>query len=169
MNEMIKILEIVGDEYILDTDNLVSTLKKGNGCNNIVIISIMGPKGHGKTFLLECLINYMNSQHKDEWPECDDAIIQKDSNLHRKNSKKNKILKISSQPFLIEEKIENQINKTAVFVMDSEYIFDRKMLSKKVRDITALFLLTSSNVIFNHKNELPVIYIFVVFYLKLNY
>ena len=92
MDRMINILEIIGDEYILDTTNLYSTLKKANECNNIVIISIMGPKSHGKTFFVECLFNYMNSEDKDEWPKCDDVIIQKQDNL----GKKNKILKISS-------------------------------------------------------------------------
>jgi len=161
MDGMVDILEIVGDEYILNTKNLVSSLERANECNSIAVISIIGPKSHGKTFFISCLFNYMNSQYKDEWPACDDAIIKMDNTICQKNQ----VLKISSKPYTIVEKIENKACKTAVFLIDSDNIFDERMSSKKVKDISALLLLTSSTVIYNYKRELPVIKILLTKYL----
>jgi septin family protein len=158
MDGMINFLEIVGNEYKLERESLVSTLNKANKCNSIAVISIMGQKSSGKTFFIDCLFNYINSKYKDQWPECDDAIMKLDQ-----NQTKTKVLKISSQPFIIEEKLHNNVYTTAVYLIDSDNIFDHEMQCKCVRDISALLLLISSTVIFNCREELTVNKSFSIF------
>jgi hypothetical protein len=156
MDGMIDFLEIIGNEYKLCAENLNSALEKANDCNSIAIISIIGPENNGKTFFIDCLYNYMKSKYKDQWPACDDAIIKINKSLNKQNNEKNKVLKVSSQPFIIEEKLIDKVYKTAVYLIDSENIFDLKMQSIEARDMSALLLLTSSTVIHNTKHELPV-------------
>jgi septin family protein len=163
MDGMINFLEIVGNEYKLERESLVSTLNKANKCNSIAIISIMGPKSSGKTFFIDCLFNYMNSEYKDEWPKCDDAIIKLDQNQCKQNNEINKVLKISSQPFIIEEQLDKNVYTTAVYLIDSDNIFDHQMQCRCVRDMSALLLLISSTVIFNCREELKVNKSFPIF------
>jgi hypothetical protein len=155
MDGMINFLEIIGNEYKLCDEDLNSTLEKANDCNSIAIISIIGPENNGKTFFIDCLFNYMESKYKDQWPACDDAIIKINKSPNKQNGK-NKVLKISSQPFIIAEKLIDKLYKTAIYLIDSENIFDLKMQSIEARDMSALLILTSSTVIYNTKHELPV-------------
>jgi hypothetical protein len=156
MDGMINFLEIIGNEYKLCAENLNSALEKANDCNSIAIISIIGPENNGKTFFIDCLFNYMKSKYKDEWPACHNAIININKSQNKQNNEKNKVLKISSQPFIIKEKPIDKVYKTAIYLIDSENIFDLKIQSIEARDMSALLILTSSTVIYNIKHELPV-------------
>jgi hypothetical protein len=71
--------------------------------------------------------------------------------------KKYPSIKLSSCPFILEEKIGDEINKIAVFLMDSDIVFDHEITSRTIEDIMALFLLTSSTIIYNSKYNLEVI------------
>jgi ABC-type phosphate/phosphonate transport system ATPase subunit len=164
MDGMINFLEIVGNDYILNRKNLRLALKNANGCNSIAVISIIGPESSGKTFFIKCILNYMNSRKKDQWPACDDAIIKSDQTQCKQIKNKNKVLKISSKPFIIEEQIKDEIQKTSVYLIDSDNIFDQKMNSKIARDISTLLLLTSSTMIYNHIGILPVFKKFLIIY-----
>jgi len=138
---------------------LHSALTLAENCDKIAIISIVGPKNHGKTFFIDCLANYMNSEHKDDWPKSEDAKVKINFKLKENNDIK-PVIKLTSKPFIITDKIENEVESTAIFLMDSDFVFDYKMSSQQEIDMLGLFMVTASTVIYNHKLILPVIYLY---------
>jgi len=157
MDSAITIIEIIDGQYRLNSSRLYSTLKLAEHCDKIALISIVGPKNHGKTFFINCLINYMFSQIKDEWPYSEDAKIKMCYGLRKEANHMRPVVNLISKPFIISEEIDDYVQRTAVFLMDSDFVFDCEMSSQIEQDILGLFLLTSSTVIYNQKRFVAVI------------
>jgi hypothetical protein len=156
MDATVDIIEIIGNRYVLNNQNLCSALTSAQECNRIALISMIGPRNSGKTFFIECLRNYLTSDDRDKWPQSNNTIIKMSEEFGSGRHNRYPTIRLSSSPFIIEEEVNNKTNKIAVFLMDSDMVFDYEITSKQVEDIVALFLLTSYTVIYNHKNFLPV-------------
>jgi len=135
---------------------LRSVLETAQVCDYVSIISVIGQDCYEKNILVNCIINYLNCEHKDSWPECSDAIItnSKISCIDSRNDRP--IVKITSKPIILTENIGNENKTIAVFLMDSEHIFDENMDSKISREIIGLFLLTSSALIYSRSDLITV-------------
>jgi hypothetical protein len=156
MDATVDVIEIIGNRYVLNNQNLCSALTSAQECNRIALISIIGPQSSGKKFFIECLRNYLTSDERDKWPQSNSTIIKMSQEFGSGRHNRYPTIRLSSSPFIIEEEMNDKINKIAIFLMDSDMVFDHEMALKQVEDIMALFLLTSSTVIYNHKNFLPV-------------
>ncbi len=156
IDSTVKILGIHNRKYFLEMKNLRSVLETAQVCDYVSIISVIGQDCYEKNFLVNCIINYLNCEHKDSWPKCSDAIITngKISCIDSRNDRP--IVKITSKPIILTENIANENKTIAVFLMDSEYIFDKNMGSKISRDIIGLFLLTSSTLIYSRNDLIAV-------------
>jgi len=157
MDNQLNIIEIIDGKYILNYELLKTALTSVEKGDKIALISIAGPKNSGKTFFINCLINYMNSKYKDQWPNSEDTITRMDNKFHNGEDKMKPVVKLTSKPFVITEEIDGQIERIAIFLMDSDFVFDCEMSSQIEQNILALFLLTSSTVIYNQKRFVAVI------------
>ncbi len=157
MESTVDIIEINRNHYILNSQNLCSALTSAQDCDRIALISIIGPQNSGKTFFFKCSRNYFESHDKDKWPQNYNSTINMSKESACNEHKKYPSIKLSSRPLILEEKIGDEINKIAVFLMDSDIVFDHEITSKTIEDIMALFLLTSSTIIYNSKYNLEVI------------
>jgi hypothetical protein len=160
MESTVDIIEIYRNRYILNSHNLGSALTSAQKCDGIALISIIGPQNSGKTFFFECLRNYLESDDKDKWPQNYNSTINVSKESTCNQHKKYPSIKLSSHPFILEDKIFDKIHKIAVFLMDSDMVFDHESeieSSRSIEDIMALCLPTSSTVIYNSKYNLQVL------------
>ena len=152
MDNTLNIIEIINGKYNLNGQQLQSALALAEGCDSIALISIVGPKNSGKTFLIKCLLSYMKSENKDEWPQKEE-FIEMDYRLTDEDNDRKPVIKLTQNPYIMRD----EEWKTAVFLIDTDFVFDLEMSSKQENDILELLLLTSSTVIYNYKRYLPVI------------
>ncbi len=68
MDNTYNIIEIIEDKYVLNTELLRSALNSTENYDNIALISIVGPKNHGKSFFMNFFIDYLNCENKNDWP-----------------------------------------------------------------------------------------------------
>jgi ABC-type phosphate/phosphonate transport system ATPase subunit len=157
MESTIDIIEIIKNHYILNSHNLCSALTSAQECDGIALISIIGPQNSGKTFLFECLRNYLNSDDRDKWLQNNNSTIKLSKKSYSDQNKKYTSINLTPRPIILEEKIDNEINRIAVFLMDFNIGSDQQMTPTIMEDIMALCLTTSSTVIYNSKYNLQVI------------
>jgi hypothetical protein len=143
MESSVNIIKIVDGKYRLNIEVLRSVLSQAENCK-IALISIIGPKFSGKTLLLNCLINYLESNDRNSWPK--DSVIKAYHGFKNERNEK-PVIQMWSKPFILED--EGQ--KIAVFLMDSSHVFTECTISesKIMEEIIGLFLLTSSTLIYN--------------------
>jgi ABC-type phosphate/phosphonate transport system ATPase subunit len=157
MESTVDIIEIIENHYILKSQNLCSALTSAQECDGIALISIIGPQNSGKTFFFECLRNYLNSDDRDKWLHNNNSTIKLPKKSCSDQNKKYTSIKLTSPPIILEEKIDNKVDRIAVFLMDFNIGSDQEMTPRITEDIMALFLTTSSTVIYNSKYKLQVI------------
>ncbi len=135
-----------------------SILETAQVCDYVSIISLIGWDSLERDFLVSfsCIINYLNCEHKELWPECGDAIITRNKIACVDSRDGRSIVKITSKPIILTDNIGNENKTIAVFLMDSENIFDENMDSQISRDIIGLFSMTSSTLIYSRNDLLTV-------------
>ncbi len=149
-------MEFKTENTFLNLKRLQSILETAQVCDYVSIISVIGRDSFERFFLVNCIINYLNCVHKELWPECSDAIITR-SKIPCIDSRDDRpIVKITSKPIILTDNIGNENKTIAVFLMDSENIFDENMDSQISRDIIGLFLMTSSALIYSRNDLITV-------------
>lgn len=144
---MAKIIEITPDgQYKLNDQLLKSIALKAKNCNNFALISIIGQKFSSKTLLMNCLKSYLETKCKTNWPKNHTFKYEEGFHTDTTDLSMSPVIHMWSEPFIL----ENEDQKTAVFLMDSSHVFnDSTEISntKLVEDTIGLFLNTSSTVI----------------------
>ena len=147
MDSAVAIIQTLSDgKYRLNERELESIVSKAHNCDDFALISVIGQKLWGKSFFMNCLINYLESEDKKSWPK--DGVIHSGNGFKTDFSSKIPILQLWSKPFIIEA----DGHKTAVFLLDSNNVFNfghNLWSTKLVTDMIELIFMTSSTVIFN--------------------
>jgi len=153
MDSAVNIIEIIDGKYKLNIESLRSIISLAQDCHRIALISIIGPKYEGKSLLINCLLNYLQSNNKESWPT--NVVFQYNYGFRADFQNKEPVIQLWSKPFILED--ENQ--RTAIFLMDSSYVFTQMSeiaTTKMIEDIIGLLMLTSSTLIYIKSCELTV-------------
>nr|XP_018670379.2 guanylate-binding protein 1-like [Ciona intestinalis] len=112
----------------------------------VAIISVAGPFRRGKSFLLNVLLQYLMENQSQKWHKNGDKKIP--NVFHsRGGSERNTVgIHITNKPFMLET---SDKKKVAVFLMDTQGMFDTKTGAKDCSTIFALSTLLSSVQIYN--------------------
>ena len=145
------IIEVLRDgKYRLFDDNLKQILLEVKDCDKFAIFAIIGPKGSGKSFFQNCVIDYIKCEDKNSWPK--DRVIDPKNGFHNKDKRQS--VKIFSEPLIVELNGE----KIAVILMDTNDIFTSNLYflsyKKTQREIVSLMLSISSTLIFLKEIEM---------------
>ena len=147
------IIEVLSDgKYHLFEDNLKQILLKVKDCNKFSVISIIGCRSSGKSFIQNCIIDYIKCEDKNVWPK--NGVIDPKNGFNGLSEENRKLIKIFSEPLIVESNGE----KTAVILMDTTNVFvhDYIEYDEIVKHIVELFLTTSSTFIFLEEISLTV-------------
>ena len=150
----LNIIEVLSDgNYRLFEDNLKQVLSKVGDCHKIAVISIIGSHSSGKSFFQNCIIDFIKSEDKDNWPNNRTLDPKKGFNIDVLETNR-KLIKIFSEPLIVESNGE----KTAVILIDTNNVFDKCYLDNcpLINDIIGLFLTTSTTTIYLRQIRLSV-------------
>ena len=132
-------------KFNVNEDILQTIISKANHCDNLVLITIIGSRASGKSFILNCFHKYLENKDKSNWSN---SQIEHGDYFCTDNSMNERIAFIQmSQPLTL----ETDGQKTAVFLMDATNVFENMaelMNSKLMKDVISFYLFISSTVIF---------------------
>ena len=147
MYSAVDIIEVLSDgKYRLNEHELQSIVSKAGNCDNIAVISVIGPKYSGKTFLMNCFVKYLESEDKNSWHK--DCVIEHREGFKNKYPEQHPVIQFWSKPFILEA----DGHKTAVFLIDTSYViqnYNNFLTTKIAEDLIGLLFTTSSTVIYN--------------------
>uniref|UniRef100_UPI000EF5246C atlastin-2-like n=1 Tax=Ciona intestinalis TaxID=7719 RepID=UPI000EF5246C len=112
----------------------------------VAIISIAGPFRKGKSFLLNLLAHYLLENQSPTWFKNGDTQPEKVFEWKGGTERNTVGIHISNKPFMLET---SDNKKVAVFLMDTQGMFDLKTTAKDCSTIFALSTLLSSVQIYN--------------------
>ena len=144
-------------QCILNEDNLQHITNQIDETDQVYIITTIGDRCTGKSFLLNCAIHYFNHHdhhNSSSWPQ---GHLEYPDNFYTDNSDKQAQHKIQMHSKVL--RVENETEVISFILMDSHHVFDleNKQASFKIMEyVLDLFLNISSTIVFTTVNMLEV-------------